>query len=579
VGLIQALEILKERLPDDAPLRRVFLACGFTPLHLQTFLAARLRILIPGHQVEIKTGIFGDLSGNLGRLQSADFDAVAVVVEWQDLDARLGIRGLGGWKSSDLPDIIESVNQRCAQLERTIARISLSIPVCVCMPTLPLPPLFPTRTQQCGVHELQLRHIVASLATALSKESGIRILNAQRLDELSPSHLRFDVKSEITAGFPYKLAHASIVAELLTALVHNPSSMKGLITDLDDTLWAGILGEVGVEGINWDLDHHSHMHGLFQQFLASLGSVGILIGVASKNDPNLAEQAFNREDLLLPRDSVFPLEVHWSRKSESIRRILRIWNISSSSVVFIDDSPMEVAEVNAAFPDMQCIVFPNKNYPAIWELLNRLRDMFGKSVISKEDKLRLRSIRDADRIRESLDVVGGSIDDFLENANASIRFTFCKDSDDARALELINKTNQFNLNGRRFYESAWTNYLKKPRHFILTATYEDKYGPLGKIAVVMGNVDRGTLSIEAWVMSCRAFSRRIEHRSLKYLFEKFDVDTIAFDYRSTDRNGPLKDFLTQFFGDHLNQRSPLSRASFFEKVPRLFHRVEEDICD
>jgi FkbH-like protein len=576
VNLIHALEILKEPLPEDAPLRRVFLASSFTPLHLKTFLAARLRSLNPGHRVQIKTGTFGDLPGSLERLQSADFDALAIVIEWQDLDARLGIRSLGGWRSSDLPDILESVSQRCSHLERAITRISPSIPACVCMPTLPLPPLFSTCTHQAGVHELQLRHLVASIATTLSKEPGIRIVNAQRLDELSPSSLRFDVKSEITTAFPYKLAHASIVAELLAALVDHPNAMKGLITDLDDTLWAGILGEVGVQGISWDLDHRSHMHGLYQQFLASLGSVGILIGVASKNDPDLVEQAFNREDLLLPKDSVFPFEVRWSRKSESIQSILKIWNISSSSVVFIDDSPMEAAEVSAAFPDMRCIVFPNRDYPAIWELVNRLRDMFGKTAISEEDKIRLRSIRNAGPSRESGDVIGSSMDDFLQNANSSIRFAFCKNGSDARALELINKTNQFNLNGRRFYESAWMNYLKDPPHFILTATYEDKYGPLGKIAVLMGSADGRTLLIDAWVMSCRAFSRRIEHQVVKYLFEQFDVDAIAFDYRSTDRNGPVREFFTQFLGDHLTQRLRLSRTSFFEKTPPLFHRVEEE---
>ncbi len=443
------------------------------------------------------------------------------------------------------------------------------------MPTLPLPPLFSTSTYQGGFHELQLRHAVASLATALSKESGIRIINAQRLDELSPNNRRFDVKSEIAAGFPYQLGHASVLAELLAGLVHNPNPLKGLITDLDDTLWAGILGEVGVQGISWDLDHSSHMHGLYQQFLASLGSAGILIGVASKNDAGLVEQAFDREDLLLPKDSVFPFEIHWSRKSESVQRILKAWNVSSDSVVFVDDSPMETAEVSASFPDMRCIVFPKSDYSAIWELLNRLRDVFGKSVISEEDKLRMRSIRDAGPLKEFGSLSGNSMDDFLHSANSAIRFAFCKDGGDTRALELINKTNQFNLNGRRFYEAAWVNYLRDPRHFILTVTYEDKYGPLGKIAVLMGSANGKTVSIDAWVMSCRAFSRRIEHQSLKYLFETFAVDAIDFDYQSTDRNGPLKEFFTQFFGEHLNPRLRLSRISFFERTPRLFHRVEE----
>jgi FkbH-like protein len=169
---------------------------------------------------------------------------------------------------------------------------------------------------------------------------------------------------------------------------------------LDDTLWAGILGEVGVEALAWSLDQHAHLHGLYQQFLASLASAGVLVGVASKNDPALVEKAFARKDLLLSREDIFPFEVHWNRKSGSVQRILETWNIGSDAVVFIDDSPMEVAEVKAAFPDMECVVFPKNDYPAFWKMVGGLRDLFGKRAVSAEDELRLRSIRDAGVLRE-----------------------------------------------------------------------------------------------------------------------------------------------------------------------------------
>jgi FkbH-like protein len=91
------------------------------------------------------------------------------------------------------------------------------------------------------------------------------------------------------------------------------------------------------------------MHGLYQQFAASLASAGVLIGVASKNDPVMVEQAFDRSDLHITRGDIFPFEINWSRKSESVQRILDTWNINPDSVVFIDDSPMEVAEVKTVF--------------------------------------------------------------------------------------------------------------------------------------------------------------------------------------------------------------------------------------
>ena len=292
----------------------------------------------------------------------------------------------------------------------------------------------------------------------------------------------------------------------------------------------------------------AHLHGLYQRFLDSLASAGVLLGAASKNDLELTEKALARNDILLPRERLFPIQVNWGPKSDSVYRILKQWNIASDDVVFIDDSPMEVAEVQAAFPQMECLVFPKNDYPAVWDLLKHLRDCFGKSVVSAEDEIRTRSIRATAEFREAL-APGRGPDDFLRHAEAVISFSLKPDAQDRRAFELVNKTNQFNLNGRRFSESEWLSFFEGPSAFLLTASYEDKYGPLGKIAVVMGRIDGSRLHVSAWVMSCRAFSRRIEHQCLRYLFEKTGAEEAVLDYEATPRNGPMQDFLAETFGE------------------------------
>ncbi len=362
---------------------------------------------------------------------------------------------------------------------------------------------------------------------------------------------------------------------MLASLVSNRTPKKGLITDLDDTVWSGILGEVGVDGISWTLEHHSQVHGLYQQFLSSLASAGVLIGVASKNDPALVQEAFARKDLLLKKESVFPFEVHWNAKSESVQRILKLWNIGPEAVVFVDDSPMEVAEVQAAFPQMECLVFKKDDYQAIWDTLVALRDRFGKATISTEDSLRLESLRNAAPLLDAMGQSGSASDDFLKRADSLISFGSAKHDKDARALELVNKTNQFNLNGVRFTESDWSRLLADPSSFIVVASYRDKYGPLGKIAVITGKVLGKRLHLNAWVMSCRAFSRRIEHHCLKYLFEKFGADEIVFDFQTTPRNGPLQDLFVELLGSPPQPGLTISRTSFFAKLPPLFHNVEE----
>ena len=575
MNLIEALEISRKPVAQDAKALRVFLACGFTPLHLQNFLSAHLRQLFPENRVEIKTGLFGDLAGSLERIDAKGFDGLTALLEWPDFDSRLGIRELGGWQVSDVHETVSSVDRQLSRLNRALRKAAHSVPVVVSLPTLPLPPLFYTPPNINSAEKTKLLLSLAKFAADLSEEPGIRILDSQALDSVSPPATRFDIKSEILSGFPYKLPHASALAQSMASVLQTRSPKKGLITDLDDTLWSGILGEVGVDGVNWSLEHHSHIHGLYQQFLSSLASAGVLVGVASKNDAALVQQAFDRKDLLLKKDKVFPFEVHWHRKSDSVQRILKSWNIGPEAVVFIDDSPMEAAEVKAAFPAMECLVFKKDDYQSVWDFLANLRASFGKTAISNEDAIRLESLRSVAPLLDALGQDGNASDEFLKRADALVSFDFTKRPKDGRAFELVNKTNQFNLNGKRFSESEWTKFLADPTSFLITVTYQDKYGPLGKIAVLLGKLNEKKLHVAAWVMSCRAFSRRIEHHSLKRLFEKFDADEAVFDFQPTERNGPTQDFFQELAGGPPQPGLKISRASFQEKAPPLFHRVEE----
>lgn len=570
--LLEALAIANKTSTNQADSRTFFLACGFTPLHLLTFLKAHLQLQFPDLKIEIATGVYGDLPGNLQRIPQAAAGA-AVVIEWPDLDSRLGIRQLGGWSPKVLPDILDSAASMLTRLEIAIAQISC--PVALSLPSLPLPPLAFTAGWQAGGFELQLRERLARFAASIGAHPRVRLLNAQRLDRISAPVGRFDAKSELLTGFPFRQEHADMLAELLAALLRNPLPKKGLITDLDDTLWKGILGEVGVEGVSWDLEQHSQVHGLYQQFLGALADSGVLVGVASKNDPALVAQAFERADLLIPRDRLFPLEVHWSQKSQSVARILKTWHIAADSVIFVDDSPMELAEVQAAHPAIDCRLFPKTDPMAVFALLEDLRDQFGKPALSEEDQIRRDSLRSATVIEQASAADSNTLDDFLRQADALVTLDFRKNSGDTRAFELVNKTNQFNLNGRRYAESEWDCYLRREDTFIATVSYRDKFGPLGKIAVLLGRRPSAQpfLAIDAWVMSCRAFSRRIEHQCLRRLFEEFQAEELVFDFVGTPRNGPLVEFFAAFAPPGPQFR--LTKAVFDKACPALSHSVKE----
>lgn len=168
------------------------------------------------------------------------------MIEWAVLDSRLGLRTLGGWQVEKLPDIVKSVDHSLERLTRALKGLPSALPTCICLPTLPLPPLFYTGAQQSSVFELALRRNLASFAEAISIGGRVSVVSGQRLDETSPLGKRFDFRTEVTQWFPYKTVHASNVGELLAELICGREPKKGLITDLDDTLWSGVLGEVGV---------------------------------------------------------------------------------------------------------------------------------------------------------------------------------------------------------------------------------------------------------------------------------------------------------------------------------------------
>ena len=169
-------------------------------------------------------------------------------------------------------------------------------------------------------------------------------------------------------------------------------------------------------------------------------------------------------------------------------------------------------------------------------------------------------------------------DDFLRTVEAEVVVFANQASPDPRALELVNKTNQFNLNGRRYTESEWRTHLRRPDAFHYLVGYRDKFGPLGDIAVIAGRRDGDVLLVDTWVMSCRAFSRRIEHQCVRMLFDQFPVGEIAFDYRPTERNGPCQEFFAALLEDppgaDATRLARMAKDRFAAHCPPLFHRVK-----
>jgi FkbH-like protein len=575
VQLGEALRIIGQAGSEGT--RSVHLLCGFTPLHFETFLKAHIAIRFPKSAVRVRTGLYGDLEGNIQRARKEaqeGVDGAIVAIEWSDLDARLGFRASAGWAQQTLGDIAGQAAEKCRRLAGGLAELAKVMPVALVGPTVGIPHLTSTPPSQANALELELDNTIAQFLRNLSAHRNIRLVSASALAMASPWAARHDVKMDLLTGFPWTAAHADAVAEISAGCLFPAEAKKGIITDLDHTLWKGILGDDGVGGVSWSLEGKSQIHALYQQTLASLADSGVLVAIASKNDAALVREALKRPDILVTDARIFPIEASWGLKSDAVGRILQAWNVGEDSVVFVDDSPMELAEVAEKYPRMECIPFPAGDPEAAAKLLHTLRARFGRSEVREEDKLRLNSLRAAADFREQ--GAADSSSDFLSRLDAKV--TFETAGGDKRAFELANKTNQFNLNGARYTESDWRSIVNRAGGFLANVSYEDRFGPLGKIAVIGGHREGNDLIVDVWVMSCRAFSRQIEFQTVRKLFEKTGARGIRFGYKATERNGPVKDFLTHFFDGAMasgNEQLYLRAEDFNRLCPPLFHQVND----
>jgi len=222
-----------------------FLACGFEPLHLPVFLRACYAERYADRALEVAVGLYGDLLGNLERARQSDATVAWAMLEWADVDPRLGLRATGAWSGAQEAVLLADAAQRLARLRDGIERVAERMPIVVAGPTLPFPLIGHTSGWQASPVELELELLLSRFCADVARIGQVRVLHPQRLAAVSPVAGRGDARGELAAGFPYTLEHCSALARGLIELGFPTLPKKGLITDLDDTLWSGIVGEVG----------------------------------------------------------------------------------------------------------------------------------------------------------------------------------------------------------------------------------------------------------------------------------------------------------------------------------------------
>lgn len=319
---------------------------------------------------------------------------------------------------------------------------------------------------------------------------------------------------------------------------------KCIILDLDNTLWGGVIGDDGLEGIQLG-------HGLgigkafteFQMWVKKLKNRGIIVCICSKNDEDKAKEPFEKHpDMVLRLDDISVFMANWETKVDNIRQIQQILNIGFDSMVFIDDNPFERNMVRENVPGVTVPEMPED--PSCYlEYLYSL-NLFETASYSLADKDRTKQYQvQAKRAAFSKSFTNEA--DFLKSLNMVSKVEGFTKFNIPRVAQLSQRSNQFNLRTVRYTESDIENMQKDEKCFPLTFTLEDKFGDNGLIAVViMKELDGESLFVDTWFMSCRVLKRGMENFTLNNMVEvakKHGYKRIIGEYLPTPKNGMVAD--------------------------------------
>jgi FkbH-like protein len=309
---------------------------------------------------------------------------------------------------------------------------------------------------------------------------------------------------------------------------------KVLLLDADNTLWGGVVGEDGVEGIQVDDQYPGILYRRFQQELLNLRTSGLLLCLVTKNNEADVREAFDRRGMPLRWDSFAAIRANWVPKSVNIRSIADELNVGTDSMVFIDDNPVELAEVAAQFPGLLGRQFDIREAADALGWLEELPDI-GTWLPSAEDLAKTEQYRQEASRKEAAGSAA-SLEDYIASLGIVIEAGINRADHVKRIAQLTNKTNQFNLTTRRYSESEILAAMGQGQVFDFRV--RDRFGDMGIIAVAV--VRDG--EIEAFLMSCRALGRKIEDDIIKYVLMKAPAGSLNAAFIPTGKNPMVEDF-------------------------------------
>jgi FkbH-like protein len=446
------------------------------------------------------------------------------------------------WRPEDVERVLAAKTELIARLA---ARFGETGHGTLVLNTLPLPRRFTAQLIDHGSRaRLSLIWREANIALLrLAGQPGVTVIDLDPLiaDGVPAEELRMSIylsahlSADLLARYAREIGH---LARHITG-----QARKLLALDLDGTLWGGILGEDGIDGIEVGDGHKGMAFTAFQRVVKQIGAQGVLLAAVSKNDQEPVEEVFRSHPRMTLRAEDFVrLVANWRPKTENLTELAAALNIGVDSFVFVDDNPYECGLVRLDQPGVAVIGVTEE--PA-WHLDKLLRDgWFDSLELTAEDRDRLGMYRAEAARQEFLGSVE-SLEDHVRQLGVKVRLATATEQDVTRLAQLTLKTNQFNMTTRRLQAAEVRELMADPAATVLAIHASDMFGDNGLVGTVFLRRDGDVVQLENFILSCRVFARGIEQACLAAILEQARAagatDVLGY-YRPTAKNAKVKEF-------------------------------------
>lgn len=351
-------------------------------------------------------------------------------------------------------------------------------------------------------------------------------------------------------GFLYQMPYTkdfitALGSELISLIrfLSTPEK-KAIFVDCDNTLWNGILGEDGLEGIQCDRNAKGVLYFQFQEFLLEKKKEGFILGLCSKNNGPDVQEAFEKMNMPLKWDDFLIKKVNWENKSENLKESAEEINIGLDSIIFIDDNDFELESVRSLCPEISTLKLSN-DYNSFLVLCDNY--WFKRKRLTKEDMEKSDQYF-AEQLRNNMKGNVRSFEDYLESLEIKMDITINNRKDLARLSQLTEKTNQFNFNKEPLSIQALEEFIAN-NNIIYGLRVSDKFGDYGLVGLILMEIDEKGAKLRNFLLSCRALGRQIEDNFLNYVLNdliKKEIDLEEILFKETTKNAPARIFYNAF---------------------------------